>query len=649
MYYSPSTIHNYSPHTNTINMKKSFNFLPVLFLLLISNLLQAQAWVARHNLSSAQYQTEFNKWTGQGYRLAQVSGYSHNGQDRYAAIFEKTAGPSWSAKHGLTGAQYQAEFTSRTAQGYRPVIVSGFPSGNQAKYACIFVKENNAPQWAARHGMTAAEYQIEFNKWVGLGYQLTDISGYTVGGTDYYAAIWEKSAGAPQWKAKHGMSTAQYQTEFDQMNSQGYRLYKVSGYSSGNAARYAAIWQKTSGPASQARHGIVGATNYQDEYDRLFYQGYRPVWVNGSTVANQDNYAAIFTSADPFKANEMQAVDNLVKAYMQSNDVPGLSFAMSRSGKLVLAKTYGMADQEGNEQVAPRHRFRIASVSKPITSATIMRLIQQGKLKLSDKVFGPGALLGTTYGTKAYGDNLKKITVEHLLTHTCGGWDNTGNDPMFQDKTWSVSTLISKTLDNFPLDNAPGTTYAYSNFGYCLLGRIIEKKTGQNYEDYVQNNILNQCDVSRMEIGGNTLAERKSSEVKYYAPGNPYNMNVTRMDAHGGWIATPIDLVRFLNRVDRFNTVPDILTTASIDEMTQATSQSNNGYAKGWSVNSSHNYWHNGALPGTISLMVRTNDGFCWSIVINTRPDNDKFASKLDKLMWDIRGAISDWPSHNLF
>ncbi|MBK8426534.1 MAG: serine hydrolase [Lewinellaceae bacterium] len=627
-------------------MKKSLCFLPALLLLLSTT--WAQPWVARHNLSSAQYQAEFNTWTGQGYRLSQVSGYSDNGQDRYAAIFEKEAGPAWVAKHGLTGAQYQAEFNTLTGQGYRPVIVSGFPSGNQAKYACIFIKENNAPQWVSKHGMTGAQYQTEFDKWVGQGYQLADVSGYTVSGTAYFAAIWEKKAGAPQWKAKHGLTSAQYQTEFNDMNSQGYRLYKVSGYSSGNSARFAAIWRKTGGPAFQARHGIVGSQNYQDEFDRLYYQGYRPIWVNGSTVNNGDNYAGIWTCADPFKSNDMQAVDNLVSAYMQSNNVPGLSFAISRNGKLVLAKTYGKADQEGNEKVAPRHRFRVASVSKPITAATIMSLIQQNKLNLSDKVFGPGALLGTTYGTKPYSNNMKNITVEHLLTHTCGGWGNSSNDPMFQDKTWSMSTLITKTLDDIPLANAPGTNYDYSNFGYCLLGRIIEKKMGKPYEDYVQKNILNQCDVTRMEIGGNTLAERKSSEVKYYAPGNPYGMNVTRMDAHGGWIATPIDLVRFLNRVDRFNTVPDFLSTASIDEMIQTTPQ-NNGYAKGWSVNASNNYWHNGALPGTIGLMVRTNDGFCWSILINTRPDNDKFAGKLDKLMWDIRGAITDWPAHNLF
>lgn len=628
-------------------MKTPLSFLhSLLFVLLCSNL--SAQWVARHNLSSSQYQTEFTNWTGKGYRLSVISGYSDGGQDRYAAIFEKTSGPVWTAKHGLTAAQYQTTFNELTKQGYRPSQVSGYPSGNQAKYACIFIKENNAPAWTSKHGMTAAQYQAEFNKWTKQGYRLSDISGYTVGGTDYYAAIFEKTSG-PAWSAKHGMSSAQYQDEFNKMNSQGYRLYKVSGYSAGNSARFAAIWHKTSGPVSAARHALNGAQGYQDEFDRLYYQGYRPVWVNGYTVSNKDEYAGIWTSSDPFKSSDMDAVDALVKKYMDDNNVPGLSFAISRNGKLVLAKTYGFADKEAKERVAPRHRFRVASVSKPITSTSIMRLIQDKKLSLGDNVFGAGALLGTTFGTKAYSANVKKINVEHLLTHTSGGWDNTGNDPMFQDKTWSMSTLIGNTLDNIALDNAPGAKYAYSNFGFCLLGRIIEKKTGKTYEDWVQQNILAKAGISRMEIGGNTLAQRKSSEVKYYGPGDPYNANVTRMDAHGGWIATPIDLVRFLARVDRFNTVPDILSTGSIDNMIKPTALSSNGYAKGWAVNGVPNYWHNGALNGTIAEMVRTNDGYCWSILINTRPDGDKFASKLDQLMWDIRGAISKWPGHDLF
>jgi len=120
------------------------------------------------------------------------------------------------------------------------------------------------------------------------------------------------------------------------------------------------------------------------------------------------------------------------------------------------------------------------------------------------------------------------------------------------------------------------------------------------------------------------------------------------MDAHGGWIASPIDLVRFLNRIDRFNTVPDILSTASIDEMIQPTALSTNRYAKGWWING-HNYFHDGNLPGTLSGLVRTEDGFCWAVVTNSRPMNDQNGQQLDQLMGTIRSVIHHWPSFDLF
>ncbi|MCA0236898.1 MAG: serine hydrolase [Bacteroidetes bacterium] len=631
-------------------MKKSIFALPFFLLLLVSSALFSQNWVARHNLSSAQYQTEVNKWVNLGYRLTQVSGYSDNGQDRYAAIFEQESGPQWAARHGLTGAQYQTEFNTLTGQGYRPIQVSGFASGNQAKFAAIFVKENNPPQWHARHNMTSAQYQDEFTDNSNQGYRLVDVSAYTVGGTDYYAAIWEKKANAPQVYARHRMTNSEYQSEVNEKASQGYRLVKVSGYSLSNSPRFAAIWEKTGGPVWAARHALNGAQNYQDEFERLYYQGYRPVWVNGYTVNNQDVYAAIFTCADPFKANEMEAVDNLVEAYMQQNDVPGISIAIARNGKLVLAKTYGYADQEAGEKVAPRHKFRIASVSKPFTAAAIMRLEQENKLELGDKIFGPGSILGTTYGNQqAYTNNLKNITVDHLLTHHAGGWDQQG-DPIGQDQSWGMSTYINNTLNNYPLDNAPGVAYDYSNFGFALLGRVIEKKTGQTYEDYVQDKILTPCGITGMQIGGSTLAQRKPNEVKYYG-NSAYFYNIPRMDSHGGWIATPIDLVRFLVHVDQSNTVPDILSGGTLTKMFTP-SATNNSYCKGWQrVPSSGSLWHNGALPSTLSEMKRTSDGFCFAILMNTRPGTGKDTNgvAMGQLLGDIKNTITKWPTHDLF
>src|SRR5688572_19287311 len=103
-----------------------------------------------------------------------------------------------------------------------------------------------AQPWVARHGMTSAQYQSEFNTHVGNGYRLTHVSGYDVSGSPRFAAIWERKSG-PAWVARHGMTSAQYQTEFDTHVGNGYRLVLVDGYESAGSARYAAIWEKKTG------------------------------------------------------------------------------------------------------------------------------------------------------------------------------------------------------------------------------------------------------------------------------------------------------------------------------------------------------------------------------------------------------------------
>src|SRR3954462_7328681 len=98
-----------------------------------------------------------------------------------------------------------------------------------------------------------------------------------------------------------------------------------------------------------------------------------------------------------------------------------------------------------------------------------MRLIEQGKLHLSDTVFGPGGVLGADYGTLPYGPHITEITIDQLLHHVAGGWTNDDDDPMFTHPAMTAAQLISWTLDNRPLQNLPGSVYAYSNFGYCIL------------------------------------------------------------------------------------------------------------------------------------------------------------------------------------
>jgi CubicO group peptidase (beta-lactamase class C family) len=342
-------------------------------------------------------------------------------------------------------------------------------------------------------------------------------------------------------------------------------------------------------------------------------------------------------------ADESAAMADLARAFMQKYAVPALSVAIGHGGAMVYADAFGDADRENRVAATPDNLFRIASVTKTLTSVAIFTLVEAGRIKLSDKVFGQGAITGLDYGKPPFNPGIEDITIEHLLTHTAGGWpNNDGRDPMFRNPQMSQHELIAFTLHTRPLDFPPGEHYAYSNFGYCVLGRVIEKITLKPYADYVRSAVLEPCGIADMAIAGNTLAQRRPREVKYYGQGrdNPYGMNVTRMDSHGGWIARPADLVQFFMHVDGFPTPPNILQPQTIAIMTTASS-ANPDYAKGWEVNAAHNWWHNGNLPGTETIAVRTHSGFCWAGFTNTR--TDKMGGDLDRLIWTMARQVKAW------
>ena len=340
------------------------------------------------------------------------------------------------------------------------------------------------------------------------------------------------------------------------------------------------------------------------------------------------------------------------RAFMEKFSVPALSVAVTKNAQFVYEHQFGMADRKDAQQTLPSTLFRIASVTKPITSVTIFSLIEQGKVNLNDKVFGPSGVLGTKYGKPPYQQYVTDITIDHLLTHTCGGWPNDSTDPMFRFDSWDQEKLITWTLKNLPLSYPPGQHWAYSNFGYCVLGRVIEQLTNQPYADYVQSHILAQCDAADMRIAGNKEGQRVPNEAVYYGQysENPYNMNVTRMDSHGGWLATPTDLVRFLNHVTGFSGTPGLLKPETIRTMTTpspAYAKSSPGkYARGWMVRNdgAGNWWHSGSLPGSTTIMVRTSTGLCWAALTNTRTQpSDQIDAALDQMMWDMVRCVPSW------
>lgn len=344
----------------------------------------------------------------------------------------------------------------------------------------------------------------------------------------------------------------------------------------------------------------------------------------------------------PPSAAERTQMAEAAAAFMAAHDVPGLGVAIAKGGRVLYDEAFGLADREEKTALTPAHRFRIASVSKPITAVAIFRLIEDGKIALDERAVGTEGILKDDYGAIATGSRIGEITVGHLLAHTAGGWSNDTADPMFQSHDADHASLIRTTLAMRPLTQAPGTTYAYSNFGYCLLGRIVEKVTRQPYAAFVQQAVLAPSGAEAMEIAGNTLAERRPLEVRYYGRNkdDPYRWNVARMDSHGGWMATASALVRFAGALDGAR---PLLKPETVATMTTPGAASNGSYALGWRTNKAGNVWHAGALPGTATILVRTRSGLRWAALINTRNREDETARDLDRLMWTMARKVPHW------
>jgi D-alanyl-D-alanine carboxypeptidase len=328
----------------------------------------------------------------------------------------------------------------------------------------------------------------------------------------------------------------------------------------------------------------------------------------------------------PVVQADIALLDTKIANWMTSSGMPGMSIAISKNGKMVYSKAYGKSDQEASANATTASRFRMASVSKLLTSVAIMKLVQNGSVSMTQKVFGPGAILGTTYGTQPYSANVLAVTLSDLLHHTSGGWGNASNDPAFLDINWTSTQVFNHTLTNIPLAAAPGSVFNYSNFNYMVLARIIEKVSGKTYEQFVKDEVLTPVGASQTVVAGISLAERKTNEVKYYGQAGDATwtydkMNLPRGDGAMGWMGTSEDLLRFVNGVDSSSTRPDILNGPSLKTMVTPTANSSGlgfNFGCGWVVENGEWFWW-GSLPGTFGILYRNANGICIAALANSR------------------------------
>jgi len=387
----------------------------------------------------------------------------------------------------------------------------------------------------------------------------------------------------------------------------------------------------------------------------------------------------------------LESFDAFMRGFLVEHHLPGAALAISHGNRLIYARGFGRADREAREPVGPTSLFRIASVTKPFTSAVVMQLVEGGKLHLDDRIWTVLDLSAPRWNGAQFDPRWKEITVHELLQHR-GGWDRDKSfDPIgrMRDITQKIGVElpvgpheILRYMLGFPLDFPPGERYAYSNFGYILLGLLIERITGRRYEEVVRKDVLLPLGIRQMRLGHALVEQRAKGEVKYYdSKGRvgsavfgphigqivplPYGAeNFEAYAAHGGWIASAPELVRFAAALDDPAHCPimsanSIATTfarpAGLAGHDADGQPKKSYYGCGWLVRpvgskGKFNFWHNGLISGTSTLVVGRFDHLHWAVLFNTNanPAGQPPAALIDPLLHGVANKITRWPEREI-
>lgn len=366
-----------------------------------------------------------------------------------------------------------------------------------------------------------------------------------------------------------------------------------------------------------------------------------------------------------------------MRSIMKRNDIPGGSIAVSRDGMLVFRSGYGRADTSSGAAVSVDTMFRIGAVSTALTGAAILKQFEAELPQALDyRVFGAAGLLPDA----AFPDWLPRrdrrvtdIRLRDLLQNT-SGWQTEDYDPyadlasiaraMGAAAPASARTVAGYMLRQRLLDADPASRVSESSFGYNLLGRIIEYRSGRPYAQAVQQLVLQPTGAGGMRIAGADAASRMANEATYYdrqqtrpAPaqdgsqrrGAPaYNAYVfSTADAQAGWAATPTDLVRFATGLAGNENVPPLLQKKTLALMASRDERfTDSPYAPGWDIRSEAGVTilqRSGPLPtGSYAFLQTRDDGWTWAVAFNRMPDQADIAAAIAELEAAVVGASAE-------
>jgi CubicO group peptidase (beta-lactamase class C family) len=304
-------------------------------------------------------------------------------------------------------------------------------------------------------------------------------------------------------------------------------------------------------------------------------------------------------------------VDDYVKSEMQKQHITGLSLAIVKEGKIIKAEGYGLANIEHNIAARPDTVYKIASVSKQFLATGIMLLVQDGKIRVDDKI--------SSYLDGAP-ETWKEITIRHFLTHTSGVVrEGPGFDPFKVQKDFDVI----KTSYPLPLRFTPGEKYEYCNVGYFSLAEIISRLSGKTWSDFMNERVFAPLGMAATRTtSASEIVPNRADGYEWRSDKAQNASEYIALRPSGAFLSTVLDLAKW----DAALYTDKFLTQATREQMwapVRLNSGATHPYGFGWSLEPLGKHkrvYHGGSLPGfrshfsrfvddKLSIIVLTNSG----------------------------------------
>lgn len=632
----------------------------------LSPLAEAQVSVY-HGVSSATHQAQFNTLSAAGYRPLSISVSGGLSSPAYSAVWAVRTGPSWLAVHDMTPAQFSTFYSTQISAGYKPFHVSAAGSGTNTVFAGIFVFGHNSSRNAVFEvGEAGLATAVANNR--GLGLRLRTLEAYGTSASPRFVGTFEEAPDGEAWDYTVGMTATEYQQQFNAYTSGRVRpaFVDISDFQT-----YCAVWRDDSIGPWTGLSGLTG-TAFQTEVNNR--PGEFPLFLQAGGSGTAIRWTTVFCTSDAVlprtttitgtSVPSMAMFDTYAIQHLQAMNARGAAIAVARHGRLVFARGYTWAEA-GYPTIQPTGMFRLASCTKPVAALAAHVLDRQSTS------FSLNTTPATQLSLASTDSRFQQVQVRHAIQHSSGiardtdiyavaSWVNPLN-PTFPVSTWNTLRYSATTQS---LMFNPGTNDAYSNVAYQLLGQSIAAGSLQTFETFVRNQVAAPLGITRMWLTTGTSAGQRTGEVPYHgasldlypsqnhADNRPvldvHTEDIARLEGAGALITSAVDYVRLLSGAYFMAPEDELIEASRAATALQAPaaplSVDLGGFAYTSFLNGLDLHGKSGTLQGTSTQVTYRSDGIAIAAFVN------KSNSHMDRnQLNNFVDQVTSWPTHDLF